>query len=105
MSSFVPVVPAANTAWQADGFLNFTMPGVNGKPQKIGAIPLRDLNKAGHVTPDKALREWLEADIDNIAKLVAKMTVTYNSAIPAEGNGYDLSDKAPVTPTPVQNPV
>ena len=73
-----------NDSWKAAGFLNFYMPGSDGKAAKLGAIPL----KAGKGSDE--LIEWLGASADNAAKLLTAITVSYQSAAPANKSRFVL---------------
>lgn len=73
-----------NDSWKAAGFLNFYMPGSDGKAAKLGAIPL----KAGKGSDE--LIEWLGASPDNAAKLLTAITVSYQSAAPANKSRFVL---------------
>lgn len=76
---------AAN--WEkAVGFLNFSFPDSEGKLVKLGAIPMKE-----SVALQKWIHELLMASPEQLPKLLAKLTVTYNSATPAGGKaGFSL---------------
>lgn len=74
----------SNDSWKAAGFLNFYLPGPDGKPSKLGAIGI----KAGHGTDD--LLEYLGKDPANAAKLLSVITVNYQSATPSSKNKFVL---------------
>lgn len=75
---------STNDSWKAAGFLNFYMPGTDGKAAKLGAIPL----KAGKGSDE--LLEWLNTDTANAAKLLSVITVSYQSAAPANKARFTL---------------
>lgn len=81
--------PKANSStddsWKSAGFINIYVPTKDGGRRKLGAIGLRDDKEQ-----EKTLREWLEADPANLAKLQAKLIVEYNSAEPRAGTEFDL---------------
>lgn len=77
-------VEGQNDSWKAAGFLNFYMPGSDGKAAKLGAIPL----KAGKGSDE--LIEWLATSPDNAAKLLTAITVSYQSAAPANKSRFVL---------------
>ncbi len=63
------------------GYLNFYIPKKDGSRKKLGAIGLKDSN-----IDQKHLREWLDADENNVAILLSALILEYtavNSA-PAE---------------------
>ncbi len=66
------------------GYINFYIPSRDGSRKKLGAIALKDSN-----ANQKALREWLDADDENIQKLLNALVAEYTSVsgAPAE---YDL---------------
>ena len=75
-----------NDAWKAQGFLNLYLPSkVAGERKKLGAIALKDAKPN-----EKELRAWLEEDPSRVAKILEKLVIEYQSATPAEGNGFDL---------------
>ena len=76
-----------NDSWKAQGFLNFFIPGKDGKTKKIGAIGLKDSKPN-----EKELMNWLNADPANVQKLLKVLTVTYQSAVPTETSGFALPD-------------
>lgn len=76
---------ASNDSWKAQGFLNFSLPTGDGKFRKLGSIALKDAKPA-----EKALMEWLQKDPANIAKLMAKVRVDFQSATPADTAGFSL---------------
>lgn len=86
-----PAAAAANTSgatndnWKAQGFINLYLPSKDGKRRKLGAIPLRDSKNN-----EKSLREWLEADPANMAKVMAKLIMEYQSATPQDTSSFDL---------------
>lgn len=71
-------------SWKADGFINFYLPGANGKPSKLGAIAL----KKGKGSDE--LMAWLAADQANAAKLLSSMTIVYQSATPENTSKFVL---------------
>jgi hypothetical protein len=78
---------STNDNWKAQGFINVYLPTKDGSGRrKLGAFALKDSN-----VNEKALREFVEADETNLAKVAAKLIVEYQSATPAEGSGFDLS--------------
>ena len=76
----------SDDSWKAQGFINISLPTKDGKPRKLGMIPLRDTN-----VNEKALRDYLENDPANVQSLLAKLIIDYQNATPAEGNSFDLS--------------
>lgn len=86
--AFTPATtqPAAqNDSWKADAFLNFYIPSKDGGQKKLGAIPLK-MSRAN----EKQLIEWLQADPENVQKLVNKIQLNFQSATPSDTNGFDL---------------
>lgn len=75
----------SNDSWKAQGFLNFYLPSKDGKKVKLGAIPLKD-----SVAKQKDLIEWLNEDPARAQVILAKLVIEYQSAVPAEGSGFDL---------------
>lgn len=80
-----PASTASNDSWKAQGFLNFYLLDKQGKERKVGAIGLKE-SKAN----EKQLMEWLESDPANIDKFSEKLICKYQSAVPVEGNAFDL---------------
>jgi hypothetical protein len=76
---------ANNDSWKAQGFLNLYLPSKNGERRKLGAIPLKESKPN-----EKALLEWLNEDPSRVLKIMEKLVIEYQSAVPAEGNGFDL---------------
>lgn len=66
------------------GYLNFYIPSRDGSRKKLGAIALKDSNMN-----QKALREWLDADEENVQKLMNALVCEFTSisGAPAE---FDL---------------
>lgn len=80
-----PVADQSNDSWKAQGFLNLYLPGKNGDRKKLGAIPLKDSKPS-----EKDLLVWLNEDPTRVDKIMAKLIMEYQSAVPAEGSGFDL---------------
>lgn len=72
-------------SWKASGFINLYLPSKDGKRRKLGAIALRDSRAS-----EKSLNEWLAKDPANMAKVLGKLIMEYQSATPAEGSGFDI---------------
>jgi hypothetical protein len=78
---------ANNDSWKAQGFLNLYLPSKEaGKRKKLGAIPLK-ASKAN----EKALLEWLNEDPSRAQQILAKLEIEFQSAVPGEASGFDLS--------------
>jgi NAD-specific glutamate dehydrogenase len=75
-----------NDSWKAQGFLNLYLPGLNGQRKKLGAIPLKDSK-----TNEKKLLAWLNEDPSRVAQILAKLEIEYQSALPADTAGFDLT--------------
>ncbi len=67
--------PSNDTSWKAQGFLNFYLPADNGTKIKLGFIGLKESNEN-----QKLLMDWLAADPKNVAEMMTKITVDYQSA-------------------------
>lgn len=80
------VTAPSNDNWKAQGFLNFYLPSKNGGRKKLGAIPLRE--SKGN---EKALLAWLNEDPSRVAYILSKLEIEYQSALPADTAGFDLS--------------
>lgn len=79
-------VKTDDESWKAQGFINLYLPSKNGEARrKLGAIALKDSKPS-----EKALREWLEQDPANIAKVLGKLVMEYQSAAGSDANGFDL---------------
>ena len=75
--AFAQTVPPTtnDTAWKAQGFLNFYLPADNGTKIKLGFIGLKESN-----ANQKLLMDWLAADPKNVTEMLARITVDYQSA-------------------------
>jgi hypothetical protein len=73
-------------SWKAQGFLNLYLPSKDGKERKLGAIPLRMSN-----ANEAPLIKWLEEDPERVQVILNKLIMSYQSATPAEGTGFDLT--------------
>ena len=73
-------------SWKADGFVNLYLPSTDGnKRKKLGAIPLR-ANKPS----EAALLEWLKKDANNVAKLLSKLELDFQSVEASAAIGFAL---------------
>lgn len=80
------VAGQTNDSWKAQGFLNLYLPSKNGEQRrKLGAIPLKDAKPA-----EKQLLDWLNEDPSRVSKLMEKLVIEYQSAVPDAANGFDL---------------
>ena len=76
----------ANDSWKASGFVNLYLPSTDGgKRKKFGAIALRDSKPA-----EAALIQWLKADPANVAKLLSKMEIDFQSVEASNAIGFAL---------------
>lgn len=76
----------SNDSWKASGFVNFYLPSSDdGKRKKFGAIALRDSKPA-----EAALIQWLRADPANVAKLLSKLEIDFQSVEAANAIGFKL---------------
>lgn len=76
----------SNDSWKASGFVNFYLPSTDGgKRKKFGAIALRDNKPA-----EAALIQWLKADPANVAKLLNKLEIDFQSVEAANAIGFNL---------------
>lgn len=57
---------------QARGFINLYFVDPNGRQKKISGVPLNDSNPF-----EKMVREWLEADPENLGLFMESLTATY----------------------------
>lgn len=87
MARFNSAPQQNDDSWKAQGFLNFYLPSKDGKEKKLGAIPLKDA-VAGHAD----LRKWIEANPERVVKLLASLTITYQSANPQQAAVFALED-------------
>jgi len=76
-----------DTAWKAQGFLNLYLPSKNGNGErrKLGAIPLKESKPN-----EKAMLDWLNEDPSRVAKILEKLVIEYQSAVPSDTSGFDL---------------
>jgi hypothetical protein len=72
-------------SWKAQGFLNLYLPTKDGKQRKLGAIPLRASN-----VNEAPLLAWLNEDPERVQIILDKLIMSYQSATPAEGTGFDI---------------
>ena len=76
----------SNDSWKASGFVNFYLPSTDGgKRKKFGAIALRDSKPA-----EAALIQWLKEDPANIAKLLSKIEIDFQSVEASNAIGFAL---------------
>lgn len=81
-----PQQASSNDAWKASGFVNFYLPSTDGgKRKKFGAIALRDSKPA-----EAALIKWLKEDPANLAKLMSKLEIDFQSVEAANAIGFAL---------------
>lgn len=78
-----------NTDWKSQGFLNFYLPGKDGKKDKLGAIGLK-LSRTSGVN-EKQLIQALNKDPSLVAKILASLTIEYRSADQPESEGFKLA--------------
>ena len=73
-------------SWKAAGFVNLYLPSTDGgKRKKLGAIPLR-ANKPS----EAAMLAWLKKDANNVAKLLSKLELDFQSVDASAAIGFAL---------------
>ncbi len=78
--------PVANTeAKTVVGYLNLYLPRQNGARMKVGAVSLRSSSE-----DQQKLADFIAASPDNLAKVIGKLQVEYQSTTRAEGSELDL---------------
>lgn len=78
--------PAANTETKTViGYLNVYLPRQNGSRMKVGAISLRSSSE-----DQQKLADFIAASPENLAKVLAKLQVEFQSTTRAEGSDLDL---------------
>ena len=84
-TSAAQTTPTNDTAWKAQGFLNFYLPADDGSKIKLGFIALKDSN-----ANQKLLMDWLAADPKNVSEMLNRLTVDYQSASPVGKPKFSL---------------
>ncbi len=79
-------VQQANDPMRAAAFLNFAIPGDDGEPVQIGAIPLRMSNAY-----EAQLIQWLKVDTEkNLAVFMKLLSIDFREGVAGAGKGFAL---------------
>lgn len=76
---------AAETKSTISGYLNVYLPRKSGGRMKVGAIALRNTSE-----DHAALQAFVEADPENLAKVIAKMQIEFHSTARDDSDNLDL---------------
>ena len=74
---------------KAAGWLNFYLPGEDGQPKKLGALPLHR-----SVPSERLLVDWLNKDEANLQVVIDNLTIDFRSAKPTKTTGFSLGEPA-----------